>query len=399
MKKAFFCIAFFCIIGLVFYLILNSSTEQAVSETLGNNSPRLIRYESAGTSGQITWESEESLNALIEQIKDQGGKLFFSPGTYTIRSGIKITNANNLELYGNGATLRFPAEQLPEISITRDVKEGDTIFSVTNSSLLEVGSSYQLYASNKKGSRLLEFTIAEISGDKITITKPVRFMAHVKSILAGSLIYEEFNFFRITESNNIQISDFIIDGLGLGEVKGHTIYSGILAENNYHAVRDTKTVTYHGLHIQDCTFQNLQGRAVVVYGTDEVLIEDCLADNIQAEAIELDHFSSGIVRNNKISRAGVGIQLDDAFKSTVEHNEISNTKIGISLVSHFDDTWVDTGNTVSENQIGFTKQGIFFDEGVTNNYILGNVFSRNTDALVGEFAANILADNIFPENA
>lgn len=54
-------------------------------------------------------------------------------------------------------------------------------------------------------------------------------MSHVKSIPKGSQVLEQLNFFIAEQCNHMKISGFEMDGLGRGDVFGHTIYCGFLA--------------------------------------------------------------------------------------------------------------------------------------------------------------------------
>ena len=94
------------------------------------------------------------------------------------------------------------------------------------------------------------------------------------------------------------------------------IYSGILILNNFHEARKLGAPKFSGIDIYDMHFNGLKGRAVAAYATADVSISNCSALNIQAEAFEIDHFSSGTINNNLISNAHIAIQLNDAFNST-----------------------------------------------------------------------------------
>ncbi|MEZ5973574.1 MAG: right-handed parallel beta-helix repeat-containing protein [Planctomycetota bacterium] len=75
--------------------------------------------------------------------------------------------------------------------------------------------------------------------------------------------------------------------------------------------------------MENCRIENLKGRGFAAYGMNEVLVEGCYFANADSQAIELDHFSSGQVRNNEsIHSSGVGIALNDAFDSVVEGNVV-----------------------------------------------------------------------------
>jgi parallel beta-helix repeat protein len=164
-----------------------------------------------------------------------------------------------------------------------------------------------------------------------------------------------------------------MNGAGIGAVLGHTIYGGVLAENSFLRASEAGKPLYSGLVVQNNQFRNLKGRGVAVYATDAVLISGNRFERGRAECVEVDHHTSAEVLENQFLRCGVAIQLDDAFKTIVSRNVIKNSRRGIVLLGHFDDSWVNTGNIISENELsGCAPIGIMVGAQVSGNTVSGN---------------------------
>ena len=128
--------------------------------------------------------------------------------------------------------------------------------------------------------------------------------------------------------------------------------------------------------VRNCHFSNLSGRGVAFYGMKDVIIEDCRFQNIRAQAIEIDHFSSGIIRNNWVQGAETGVMINDAFDSIVEHNALIDCREGVRFLMLFYDEWANTGNVVQNNRIGpGCETGVMFDgSGLRGNTVRNNMF-------------------------
>jgi len=122
------------------------------------------------------------------------------------------------------------------------------------------------------------------------------------------------------------------------------------------------------------TFKNLKGRGIVAYGVGDIIIKGNSFSKIKAEAIEVDHYSSGKVFNNDIEDSAIAIQLDDAFDTVVKNNRIKNCRNGIALKSHFFESWINKNNTVHDNHIqGPGTIGIFISKESKGISIIGNM--------------------------
>ena len=56
-----------------------------------------------------------------------------------------------------------------------------------------------------------------------------------------------------------------------------------------------------GLLVKNNTLSNMTGRGITVYAGEYVVIEDNRIDNIMSGAIELDHYTQGVVQRNCIT--------------------------------------------------------------------------------------------------
>lgn len=346
----------------------------------------------------VEWVSESTANTAIRSLRAAGGgSIYFAPGRYVVRHGIAVTELNHLALIAApGVELVFPARRSAQhIRLTEPVNEGQSQLIIDNTEGVSMGGRYQLFPQERRGGRLLEFSVKMIQGKQITITKPVRFMKHVKAIPTGSVVVEELNFIRIRRSHNVSIQGFTMDGLNRGERAGHTIFSGILVGNDYHGAHAAGAPQFSGLHIVDNRFRNLRGRGIAVYGTRSVAVIGNQFDNIGAQAIEIDHYSSARVARNLVTNATIGIQLDDAFDTRVEQNILSRTSRAIVFLGHFDSPKVNTGNIVTANRItGPGKIGIQLSERARNNVIYRNELTSITQPISGAVENNDVRENI-----
>lgn len=306
-----------------------------------------------GAAQWLPWESEQTVNAAIRALpRPGGGTITFAPGEYEIRFGILLAGVHGVTLRGGpGVRLVFPARMPdPPPQLVADVPRGATHLQIAPTDGLRQGGSYQVYPADRRGDRLLEFTVAALDGDGVRLPAPVAYMGHVNAIPAGSPVLESWNFFRIINANDVTIEGFTLDGRGHGGVDGHTIYSGILAQNQYRP-NATERPAVRGLTVRGNVLRGLQGRGIAVYSVGDFVCEDNVLEDIRREAIEVDHYAGGRVRNNRLVRCDVGVALDDAFDTLVEGNVFEQCRSGIHFVRHFDDAWVNTGNVARNNRI------------------------------------------------
>jgi uncharacterized ubiquitin-like protein YukD len=335
--------------------------------------------------------TNQNINQQIIEICKIGGEIILPKKEFIIDQTLRIENCNNVTIKGNETTLVFPDDNPIKTQITQVVKENDKNIFVSNTSTIEIGRKYQIYKNDKTGDRLLEFVVTNKNHESITLQNPVKFMTHVNSIDIGDWIILERNFIEINNSNNITISNLNFNGKSSNIVRGHTIFSGILVENSFATIKNSTEIISETLTIENCNFENLSGRAIAVYATNQINIDNCRAQNVRAEAFEIDHMSSGIIQNSFINEAEIGIQLNDAFNSIVRNNEIQNTKIGINIITHFDHDWLNTNNTITDNNIDASETGVFIGNYAKTNIISDNFFQRKQ--ITGKLENNQISNN------
>jgi hypothetical protein len=307
------------------------------------------------------WKSTETFNKIIADIRKDDSELtsiYFSPGEYIVDSEIVIYKVDNIEIIGSlGTKLVFPDGELPEVKLIKEAKAGDKNIFVNNLSFFEKNKNYQGFK-EKKSAFILEFNVKSVADKFIETRNPIYLMGHVNNIPKGTLIYKQLNFFLISNSNNITIANIEFDGKNIGDVVGHLLYCGIIVRNPYRNKGGNIKPLFGKFKVNNCKFVNLKGRAVAVYGADDVVIENNFAKNISYETFELDHMSSGEIVNNEIIDSLLAIQLNDAFNSLVKNNKINNTSFGVMLLSHFQDDWLNINNRIVNNTIKNTSQAI-----------------------------------------
>ncbi len=326
-----------------------------IPEDILQNKLTIYVYENSKKIGIHKWESTKTIQDILYKIQNNNNKIaiYFSPGKYTIDKPIDIFNQNQLEIIGSENTLfSFPNKDFSNNpKLIKDVESGDKTINVNDPDFFKVNHRYHIYKSNKKGDRILEFYLKKIRGKTLILYNPVVKMLPTMEIPAGSLIYEQYNFFDIRQSQNIKIKNIMMDGRNLGEVYGHTIYSGVLVQNSWKDASINKRASFSGLEISNCTFKDLKGRGIAVYNMENIVIKDNILENITTEAIEIDHFASGIVQNNIVKRSGIGLQCNDCYNTVFQGNYLENNIRGIVFLTHYDDNWINTKNIIKKNYL------------------------------------------------
>ena len=335
-----------------------------------------VRLAGEETPEFVPWSSEATVDRQLRRLRDAGGgELRFAPGTYPVLRGFTVPRLQDVTISGSpGTELVFKREPPTPLTLTA-VEEGDRTIKVDRTESLYAGVGYQLYAPYLDTTRVLEFRIESIDGQDVRLEEPVKYLPRQTSIPAGSRVLMTCNFFRVMGSSRVVIEDLTMDGRGRGDVRGHTLYGGVYASGLVQHERPTIS----GLTVRNCTFRGLKGRGIAVYGLADVLIEDCEFRDITAQAIEIDHYSSGRVVGNLVDGAEVGVMLNDCFETVVEGNELRNCLTAVRLLRIFGEDWVNTGNVVRGNRIGpGNRRGVVFEDevstGLTGNYVIENHF-------------------------
>ena len=78
----------------------------------------------------------------------------------------------------------------------------------------------------------------------------------------------------------------------------------------------------------------------------------------------------------------------------VEENLIVRCRYGVSFVSHFNDTWVNTGNVVRNNTfIGPGKRGVRLSAKSRYNVVKGNKFFKIQKPIINKGLFNQIVEN------
>ena len=383
----------------------NTVTGPLDSKYLRNVPPEVFKHQNGltmfdHTEGKFVfmpWESEQTAKQAIRRLKkNNGGVIYFSPGEYVVRrNGILIFGISNLSLVAvPGVRLVFPPPGDEVVArVLRCVESGEQEIFVDSSCALHSDWRYQIYSANGRH-RLLEFFIAKIEDNKIYLKSPARIMNSLSSIPKGSQILENLNFFVIAGSNDIRIEGFEFDGRNRGNVSGHTIYCGILVMNNFHRARELGGPHFQNISIRNNVFKNFSGRGFAAYGAGNVVCQNNRFENIQAQAIEIDHYSYGRVSRNSIYGSTVAVVLNDAFNTLVEENLITKCRYGISFVSHFNESWVNTKNVVRNNTfIGPGERGVRLSAKSWYNIVEKNKFINIKRPIIDDGMHNRISDN------
>lgn len=324
----------------------------------------------------VKWESEETINKALDFLKRKEGScaIQFAPGDYEIESRIFVNEVQNLTISGiPGVRLHFADGPNKTTAMRKAAEAGSATIEVEHPERLVIGRRYQVYREDGRWDRILEFEVKEVVDGVVHLRHPVHFFPHVKEVPVGSQVMAEMTFFRVRQSPGFTLQGIYMDGRHRGGIRGHTTYCGVHANGLYKA---HQRATHTGFTVRNCTFKNLKGRGVVFYGLGEGLVENNEFEFITAQAIEIDHFSQGIIRGNHVNGAEVGVMVNDAYESIVEGNVLRNCGHGVRFLEIYDDPWVNSGNIIRDNVIGpGCAAGVhFFSEGMNDNLITGNHF-------------------------
>ena len=336
----------------------------------------MVRFPGEERFKLVPWGSVETIQDLLDEMRDntESAEILFLPGRYEIDGRIFVHMIQDLTISGTpGVELYFREGPDKVTSVTENVDRGSLEMMVADPSKMEAGRRYQIYKESGIHDRILEFTVDEVVDGVVRMELPALYMPHVKEVPPGSWIMEEHTFFRVSRSPRFTLQGITMDGMNRGGIRGHTIYCGVHANGLYKVGFKATTM---GLTVRNCTFRNLKGRGIVWYGLGGAVIEHNRLENITAQAIEIDHLSAGIVRNNIVNGAEAGVMLNDAYDSIVEANVLLGCKHGIRFLALYDNGWANHANIVRDNIIGpGSLAGVMFSsEGMVDNVITGNTF-------------------------
>lgn len=335
-----------------------------------------VKPKGAEVATFVPWTGEASVQAQIGRLRAAGGgEIVFAPGDYEIQSGFQLARMSDVRIAGSGpehTRIHFAPEPAQRPTLLAEVTKGARTMKVKGAGTLREGAAYQLYKADLKGDRILEFKIAEVEGDTVTLKAPAHFMGHVKEIPAGSVVIDTINTFVLKECERVTIEGLHLDGGGRGDVHGHTTYCGVYAVGVYKPrVRPVSA----GLTVRNCHIHGMQGRGVCVYAMKDILLEGNHVHDVDSQAMEIDHFAQGIVRGNTLENSGVGVALNDAYESIVEMNTFRNCNLGVGFVKHFDEAEFNVDNVVRANLFQGGRWGVHIQNGIGGNQVAGNVFA------------------------
>lgn len=338
----------------------------------------LVRRRGFDRMEYVPWESEATANQVFRYLKYwSGGEVHFLPGRYEIEQALDVRGTPDLKISGTpGAVLTFAKGPDTPPRNLEALQRGDTEMRVDRPEQMRVGWKYQLYAPDKDNTRVLEIEVFAIEGDRIQLLEPVTFMPMISEIPANCRVFEEVNIFRVRNCPRLVMENLVMDGAHRGTVRGHTLYGGIYVTGDY---RHLERPITHDMTVRGCTFRNFEGRGLCAYGLGDLRVENCGFYDIRAQALEVDHFSSGHILNNDFDGGECGVMVNDAFDTVVEANTIRNCRIGVRVLRLFDPEWVNTGNLIASNRIGpGCIKGVAFEDqvgdGLEGNFVLENHF-------------------------
>ncbi|HPA19002.1 MAG TPA: right-handed parallel beta-helix repeat-containing protein [Verrucomicrobiae bacterium] len=330
--------------------------------------------------------SAQATAPIAEQIQRSiasGAKEFIVPGgTHVIDAAIRLRDVHGFALRGEtGAVL-----QLPPVSfaIAGDAASaGDTRISIARSRAMRPGMRLQIAAPGaiepftKKPRPNFIVRLDRAEPTRLLLAEPLPF-----PVPGSTLIRDDAapNLIDIRGGGNITIENLTLDG-GRGAddplIQGHAQLCGIFAAGPYSYEKGPTGPPISNLTVGNCTIRNCFGRGIALYAVADALVENCAIENCADEAIDFDHFAVRcIARNNRVSRARIGVELNDANDSTISGNEFTECGMGVNIWRWCRQPRLNVGNLIESNRFSTTAgDAIRLATGTEQNTVRGNTIT------------------------
>jgi len=282
-------------------------------------------------SGDFTGKDQKPILEALAKAGKAGGTLVIQPGTYLVRSVIRL--GSNVAIEGTPqTTLRLPS---PTLTIAA-AAEGQRFLLVANAAEFAPGTTVQICPPGKKtmfpkeGPQPLRVGISAVEEGKLHLAEPLH-----SAIAAKSRVGYSHNLFFVGGSEkNIVLKNLILDGGRARDVAmpGHTHRCALLAHGIWGYKEGPTAPPIENLQVLDCQIRNCYGRAVAMYSVVRARIEGCRIQDIADEAIDFDHFCTHCVATrNEVSDAATGVTINDGSYCVVERNRFTRCGVGVAI--------------------------------------------------------------------
>ncbi len=332
-------------------------------------------------TGELAGRDEKPILAAIAKARAIGGEIVIGPGIYQINQSLKLDQAKNLTLRGEGdVVLKLAPALVTELAQPAAV--GDGTLELKSPEGLKPGLRLRIMAPGEivplTGGPKPSFdaTIASIAGTKVTLSAPLRFPAPVDTRVVNE---NDLNLVSIWgEGEKITLLNLTLDGAldaeGLRQAT-HNTRCGVWVQGRYDYLKGPIGPKPRGIRIENCHFRNFHGRGIAIYSAEDCVVENCIVENVLDEGINLDHFVERCrVVGNQVRKATVGIEMNDTNDCTIVENSIEDCRFGIRLWRYCKIEALNLRNEVRSNHLrGIGSVAVEFKAGTKSNLATDNV--------------------------
>ena len=341
-------------------------------------------------SGDFNGKDERPILDALRKAGKAGGTLVVKPGTYLVRSAIRLRS--NITIEGDGeAILRLPSPTLTAAA----AEKGGRLLELGNAAEMAAGTTIEVCPPGRKthfpkdGEQPLRLKIEAVEGSKLRLAAPLSRAVPAKSRVG----YSNNIFFVGGSDKNIALKKLVLDG---GRTKaiampGHCTRCALLAHGIWGYEKGPTAPPIEDLQVLDCQIRDCYGRAVAMYSVVRGRVERCRIENIADEAIDFDHFCYHCcAARNEVKNCVTGVTINDGSYCTIEHNRFTGCGVGVSM------WWwhmcpqpnLNVENKIRHNTIlAASRAGISigkrcFRNEVTNNVVEGGIKVAEADNIV-----------------
>jgi parallel beta-helix repeat protein len=276
----------------------------------------------------VVGNDDQALQRAADRLKD-GGTLVIGPGRYVLRRTVFLPA--DLVLRGEpGAVLALPAPVLSSEAARAGSRElvlaerGELAERV----LVQILPPVSIAAFGDGSTKSLELQqVVRLEGTRVFLRDPLPV-----DVPAGSRVGYSHKLLWVDKQGRTSIEDLAFEGGRVAAIPmpGHSQRCAIWASAPFGFGEQRLGPPGQGVAVRRCAFRDWYGRGVAFYNQENGVVEDCLFERIDDEAIDLDHFVERFrVAGNTIRGALWGIVLNDASRNTIESNRIEDCEIGI----------------------------------------------------------------------
>jgi len=281
-------------------------------------------------SGDFNGTDERPILEAVAKAKPTGGQIDLGPGEYVIRQPIVL--GSKLTLRGHGTTLRLPQST----RVSKAAAKGERRIVVDDASPFRVGTKFQIVppagmttfpGTDRKE---LMLPIVQVGPQGISLDAALDC-----DVPAGSRVgYRHSVIHLASPTKDVRIEQIVFEGGRNPKLPmpGHVWRCAILAQGHFRYAGGPSAPPVENLQVLGCTIRNFHGRAVAWYSVVKSKVEGCTVEDIDDEAVDLDHFCYHCeVTGNRIARGVTGVTINDGSYCTVTDNRIDRCDVGVTV--------------------------------------------------------------------